>query len=72
MKVRTDYPLYKHEYGKKAPIRVVTIVDYDANKYCKVMYDGETYSVKRGYLYVNSRKIAVSHQTLCRIFKKEP
>lgn len=65
----TDYPLFEEEYGKPAPMRLVQVVDYDFDKYCTVMYNGEKYEFKAGYLYRNRRKVTFKHNTLCRWFK---
>lgn len=53
MKAWTDYPIT--ELGdiphKKAPIRQVTVLYYDGDKYCKVLVGGVTKEIKSGYLY---------------------
>ena len=47
----TDYPLFKSEYGKPAPVRQVKPLSYDGDKYVRVEFDGEVFSLKSGYLY---------------------
>ena len=51
----TDYPFEElgDTAGQKAPIRHVTVLSYDGNKYATVSLDGYdvTSSVKAGYLY---------------------
>lgn len=47
----TDYPLFKEEHGKIAPIRKVHPLSYDFDKYVTVEFEGEVYSFKAGYLY---------------------
>lgn len=32
-------------------LKPVTIISYDRNKYCKILYKNEIYTVKSGYLY---------------------
>ena len=55
MKAWTDYPLPGiDEAYKLAPIRQVEVIDYDHDKYCKVVFDGNEHEIKRGYLF--SRK----------------
>lgn len=51
MKAYTDYPLYPSECGKKAPVREVTPISYDGDKYVTVEYEGEIFEFKSGYLY---------------------
>lgn len=72
MKLLTDYPLFVEEYDKAGPFRLVTVLDYDADKYCVIEFDGEQYDVKRGYLYRSRRRVPVKHETMCRWFNKEP
>ena len=56
----TDYPLYKEEYGKKAPIREVEVLEYDANKLVRIQYNDEEFTIKAGYLYKNEKRITDS------------
>ena len=53
MKAYTDYPFefLGDTIGKQAPIRQVHVLSYDQDKYCKIIVDGHTAEVKRGYLY---------------------
>ncbi len=50
----TDYPFTElgdtpHDAG--APIREVTVLSYDGNKYCQITFNGIPLEVKVGYLY---------------------
>lgn len=49
----TDYPII--ELGdmprQEAPIRRVTPIKYDGNKYCKILVGGITTEIKAGYIY---------------------
>ena len=52
MKLWTDYPFSENDAaGKPAPLRKVSLVSYDGNKYVSVRYRGKEYSFKAGYLY---------------------
>lgn len=70
-KLLTDYPLFEDEWNKVV-FRVVNVLNYDGNKYCDIEYDGNVYSIKRGYLYRSRRKRMVKHETMCRWFNKTP
>jgi len=52
----TDYPFVElgDKEGEQAPVRPVIVVEYDGDKYAKVMYNGITEDVKTGYLYSQS------------------
>lgn len=67
----TDYPLFKEEYGRAGPFRLVTVKDYDGNKYCTIEYNGVEYSIKAGYLYRSRRRKALYHKTYCRWFNRK-
>jgi hypothetical protein len=49
----TDYPI--PELGDKpftkCAFREVEVLSYDGDKWCKVLFEGKTYSIKRYYLY---------------------
>ncbi len=49
----TDYPFIElgDEAGKKAPIRKVMPMEYDGDKYVKVLVDGVYSEIKAGYIY---------------------
>jgi hypothetical protein len=49
----TDYPIVAlgDEVGKEAPIREVTVLGWDGNKYAEVEVEGVRTSFKAGYLY---------------------
>jgi hypothetical protein len=49
----TDYPFVElgDTAGKIAPIREVTMLLYDGDKYVSVIVEGKMLSVKAGYLY---------------------
>ncbi len=68
----TDYPLFLYEYGFPAPVRKVTIINYDGNKYCRIIFDGVQYEVKKGYLWRTRRRVAYKHSTLERHFNRIP
>ena len=62
MEAWTDYPFLAlgDPPRQKAPIRKVTVVSYDGDKYCKVRVDGITESVKAGYLYKTAGRIGTA------------
>lgn len=72
MKAYTDYPFM--ELGDKphqeAPIRCVTVLNYDGNKYCEVAIEvpcGATYKkvileLKAGYLYKSPGRLGEVEQ----------
>lgn len=49
----TDYPMIHlgDEPGQEAPVRECTPVQYDNNKYAKVLVEGTLVEFKAGYLY---------------------
>jgi hypothetical protein len=48
----TDYPFLDTDAkGQPAPIREVTVIAFDGDKYADVQYQGQTYNFKAGYLY---------------------
>lgn len=51
----TDYPIAQlgDEEGKIAPVRALTILSYDGDKYCKVIVGDVITSIKLGYIYKN-------------------
>jgi len=53
MRAWTDYPIVElgDKPGKLAPIRLVDVISYDRNKYCRIRVAGVIDLVKRGYLY---------------------
>lgn len=72
MKAYTNYPLYPTEHGRSAKTRLVTIINYDGNKYCRIQFDDVEYEVKKGYLWRTRRKVSYKHSTLERHFNKVP
>lgn len=54
----TDYPFEElgDEAYKEAPIRLVEVISYDNNKYCKIKINDRVLEVKRGYLYRTSNR----------------
>lgn len=52
-KAWTDYPI--RELGDTpytdAPIRECDVLEYDGDKYCRVIVGGHSVEIKRGYLY---------------------
>lgn len=64
MQAWTDYPISQlgDEPHAEAPVRECTILSYDRDKYCRVLIQGVTTSIKRGYLYgKKGRSGEVSH-----------
>ena len=53
MKALTDYPfeLLGDKAGEEAPIRQITVISYDGDKYCKIRVEGINENIKRGYIY---------------------
>lgn len=53
MDAYTDYPFtfLGDEPHQKAPIRECRVIDYDGNKYCRIIVEGIETEVKSGYLY---------------------
>lgn len=53
MKFWTDYPIEAlgDIPNKIAPVREVTVLSYDGDKYCKVLVEGAHEEIKRGYIY---------------------
>lgn len=65
----TDYPFVSlgDVEGQRAPIRRVTVVHYDQNKYATVITPAGTMeSLKRGYLYRNQARLSDGAVTLAR------
>jgi hypothetical protein len=59
MKAFTDYPFefLGDEPRQLAPIREVTVLSYDGDKYAEIEVDGHRTSVKAGYLYVTPGRL---------------
>lgn len=55
MKAFTDYPFEElgDEPYVKAPVREVSVISFDGNKYCRILVDGFETEVKAGYLYTS-------------------
>jgi len=53
VKYWTDYPFTElgDEGGKIAPIREITILEWDRNKYVKIIVEGIQEEIKAGYIY---------------------
>ena len=52
MKLWTDYPFKDTDTpGKRAPVRKVSLISFDGNKYATIRYRGVEYDFKAGYLY---------------------
>jgi hypothetical protein len=49
----TDYPIVElgDTPGQPAPVRQVTVLGYDGNKYCRVRVNGVETEIKRGYIH---------------------
>lgn len=77
LKAFTDYPIKAlgDESGKIAPVRPCRILDYDHNKYCKILVGGVEDWVKRSYIYKKEGRygdvLPYSHDRLCREFPKD-
>lgn len=56
MKAYTDYPFMPSD-SRQSPIREVVPISYDGDKYVVVMYDGDLWSFKAGYLYSESGRL---------------
>jgi|GEM_PF-6781189 len=70
----TDYPLVElgDQPNTPAPQRRCTLLSYDGNKYCTVLIDGNSFSIKRGYIYylpIRDVGRSVSHQDAMRYYK---
>jgi hypothetical protein len=53
MKAWTDYPFTElgDTAGEIAPVRMVEVLSYDGDKYCKVCVNDVYEEIKTGYLY---------------------
>jgi hypothetical protein len=53
MRAWTDYPFTElgDVAGVEAPVRDCTVLNYDRNKYCRILVEDVFTSVKAGYLY---------------------
>lgn len=53
MRAWTDYPFTElgDTPGVEAPVRDCSVLNYDRDKYCRVLVDDVFTSVKAGYLY---------------------
>lgn len=65
----TDYPESDDFAFQKCPMRSITVIGYDHDKYVKIKE--YPYSIKRGYVYRTKRKVPVSIKTLERRFPEE-
>lgn len=66
MKAWTDYPFVElgDKAGALAPVRDCTVLNYDRNKYCRILVEDVFTSVKAGYLYSQpGRSREVPHLT---------
>lgn len=70
----TDYPftLLGDEAFKKAPMREVTVLYYDNDKYCDVAVEGIVQSVKAGYLYSSQCEVKIENKNLSHRHKDKP
>jgi len=66
MKAWTDYPFT--ELGdisyQIAPVRRITVLSYDGNKYCRILVCGIISEVKLGYIYENPTRLLDGHKHL--------
>ena len=53
MKAWTDYPFPElgDTPGHEAPVREITVLSYDGDKYCRISVDGVEFEIKAGYIY---------------------
>ena len=53
MKYYTDYPFASlgDEPYKIAPVREIEIIEYDQNKYVRILVEGIEEEIKAGYIY---------------------
>lgn len=53
MKAWTDYPFAElgDTPGREAPVREITVLSYDSDKYCRVLVGGVETEIKAGYVY---------------------
>lgn len=49
----TDYPIVElgDKHGEQAPIRRITIIQFEGDKYVDIIVEGITTSIKFGYIY---------------------
>lgn len=66
MKAYTDYPDSEKFAGQRRPMREITVLDYDNDKY--VTIKEYPYSIKSGYVYRTRRKVPFMNKTLNRRF----
>ena len=52
MKAWTDYPFenFGDVDGKQAPIREITVLSYDQDKYCRILVGNSEEEIKAGYI----------------------
>lgn len=57
-KYYTDYSFVElgDTPNQEAPIREVSIVKYDGNKYCDILVEGRSFNIKMGYIYPERRR----------------
>ena len=53
MKAWTDYPFPElgDTPGREAPVREITVLSCDGNKYCRIAVDDVESEIKAGYIY---------------------
>lgn len=54
----TDYPFEELNDipFKPAPVREITILSYDGDKYCKILVEGIISEIKSGYIYKEAKR----------------
>ena len=54
MKAWTDYPFMNlgDKSGEEAPVREITVLSYDEDKYCRVQVGDFEEEIKAGYIYL--------------------
>ncbi len=57
MKAYTDYPLLPNEVETRCQIREVEPLYWDGNKYVTVLFEGNEWTFKGGYLYTEPGRL---------------
>ena len=59
MNLWTDHPIIAlgDKPGEEAPVRQVRLLEYDGNKYCRILVDGVEVEIKAGYLYIKPGRL---------------
>lgn len=62
----TNYPftILGDKAFEKAPMREVTVIGYDNDKYCEIVVNGINQSIKAGYLYGSPDEVKAENKNL--------